>query len=64
MTTFREFLAVIQKEFGDDIEFRVKMNNGSVIKSKGWKRSGGFYDKFHAQQKQQGKLDYKNKGSR
>ena len=42
----QEFLKTIKKEFGSDIEFKVKLNDGRVFKSINWDRLARYYDKI------------------
>ena len=50
--TMKELLQWVVKEFGEDINYRVKMSDGKVFKSRDWDRlNRGLDDKLQNEQK-------------
>ena len=54
--SLKEILKWMQKEFGDDLNYRVKVSDGRVFKSKDWDVENK-YAKFQNEQKQSRKLN-------
>lgn len=54
--SLKEILKWMQKEFGDDLNYRVKLSDGRVFKSKDWDVENK-YVKFQNEQKQSRKLN-------
>ena len=54
--SLKEILKWMQKEFGDDLNYRVKLSDGRVFKSKDWDVENK-YAKFQNEQKQSRKLN-------